>query len=426
MRSGRFGSGDNGQVSLNPSRRRRRIGVVWGSLAAAVATAVALYLPLTLLAPISTVAATAVAYTDPAPAPASIAWPAHGSSAVAAVGFPGVRATNGSTAARPIASISKIITSLVVLEAKPIALESPGPTVTFSAADAALVKKYQSMNGQTVPMAAGGSLSERDIMSVALVASANNYAAVLADWAFGSQAAFAAAAKAWLLAHGFGQTTIVEPTGMSPSNVSTATDLVAIGQLALANPVIAKIVSTPTFSLPGVGILKNSNTLLGHDGVAGIKTGTLDQAGACLLFAAHYSIGGQTITVVGAVLGAVDHTALNADVRAMLASVKAGFHEVRLASQGEPFASYATPWKQKARAIATRAASIVVWSNPRVSSVISARNVSLPTKGAAAGRVTFTIGDRKITVPLALDHGFQDPGVWWRLTNPGTLMTASR
>jgi D-alanyl-D-alanine carboxypeptidase (penicillin-binding protein 5/6) len=400
--------------------------VVWGSLGAAVATAVALYLPLTLLAPISTVAATAVAYTDPAPAPATIAWPANGASAVAAVGYPEVAATNGSTAALPIASISKIITSLVVLEAKPLALEAPGPTITVSAADAALVGTYQSVGGKTVPMAAGAALSERDLMTVALVASANNYAAVLADWAFGSQAAFATAAKAWLLAHGFGQTTIVEPTGMSPANVSTATELVAIGQLALANHVVARIVSTPSFTLPGVGILTNSNALLGHDGVEGIKTGTLNEAGACLLFAAHYSIGGTTITVVGAVLGALDHKTLNADVRAMLASVKAGFHEVRLASKGEPFASYATPWKQKARAIATKAASIVVWSNPRVSSEIAARNLALPSKGAAAGRVTFTVGDQKIRVPLALDRGFQDPGVWWRLTNPGTLMTASR
>lgn len=392
----------------------------------AVVTAVALYLPLTLLAPISTVAATAVAYTDPAPAAATIAWPAHGASAIGAVGYPGVRATNGSTAAHPIASISKIVTSLVVLEAKPIALDQPGPMVTFTAADAALVRKYQSMGGMTEPMRAGASLSERDLMSVALVASANNYAAVLANWAFGSETAFASAAKAWLLAHGFGHTTIVEPTGMSPSNASTATDLVAIGQLALANPVVSRIVSSQSFTLPGVGVLKNSNSLLGHDGVEGIKTGTLDQAGACLLFAAHFSIGGKTITVVGAVLGAVNHKALNTDVRAMLASVKAGFHEVKLAARGEPFATYATPWKQKASAVATKAASIVVWSNPRVNSVISTRNVSLPNKGAVTGRVTFTIGDQTVTVPLALDHGFQDPGAWWRLTNPGTLMTASR
>lgn len=412
-------------MSLTASRRRRT-GITGGTIGIAIVAAVAIYLPLTLLAPLSTVSATPAAITDPTPAPVAFAWPAHGASAVEAVGYPQSLAVNGSTDALPIASISKIITSLVVLEAKPLALDEAGPTITFSAADAALVKKYQSVNGKTVPMVAGASMSERDLLGVALLASANNYAAVLADWAYGSDGAFVTAAKAWLASHGLAHTTLLEPTGLNPGNRSTTTDLVSIGKLALGSPVVARIVSTPSLTVPGVGTVNNGNALLGHDGVEGIKTGTLDQAGACLLFAAEFLVGGTTITVVGAVLGGVDHPAVNADVRALLASVKAGFHDVKLTSRGESFATYSTPWKQKARAVALRAASIVVWSNPKVASSVVTKSVYLARKGSPAGQVVFTVGDQKVSVPLEFDRGLQDPGAWWRLTNPGTLLAASR
>jgi D-alanyl-D-alanine carboxypeptidase (penicillin-binding protein 5/6) len=405
--------------------RRRRAARLRRSAGIAIAAILAVYLPLTLLAPIPTLAATAVGHTDPRPAAAALAWPAYGESAVGAVGYPGVLATSGSRDARPIASISKIITSLVVLEAKPLANDEAGPTIRFTSADAALVGTYQRMNGETAPMTAGASMSERELMSVALVVSANNYAAVLADWAYGSRAAFVAAATAWLAAHGLAHTTMLEPTGLNPGNRSTADDLVALGKLALANPVIAGIVSTPSLTVPGIGTIANSNKLLGHDGVDGIKTGTLTGSGACLLFAAEYSIGGKKITVVGAVLGGVDHAALDVDVRSLLRSVKAGFHDVALTSRGEAFATYSTPWKQEARAVATTAASIVVWGDPAIASAVAAKSIRLSAKGAPVGEVTFTVDDQKISVPLALDHGIQDPGAWWRLTNPMTLPSRS-
>ena len=68
-----------------------------------------------------------------------------------------------------------------------------------------------------------------------------------------------------------------------------------------------------------VGLVENTNELLGTNGVTGIKTGTLDTFGANLLFSAEYPIGSSTVTVIGVVLGGTDHQTLDAAITALLA-----------------------------------------------------------------------------------------------------------
>ncbi len=376
-----------------------------------------IYLPSTLLAPLAPVPAHPVTLVDPGRAAAAVSLPTFGASAVGALGYPTVLAKAGSDKPLPIASISKIVTSLVVLGAKPLILGQSGPTITFTASDAALTAKYIALNGETKPLRAGMKISQLDLMRVTLVASANNYADALAQWAFGSPAAFRTAAALWLNAHGLSQTTIVEPTGINPANSSTATDLVQIGKLALANPVLASIVATPSMSLAGVGSFDNTNTLLGRNGVQGIKTGTLNGE-SDLLFAAKYAYGAHTITVIGAVIGAVDHAAADAAVTTILDGVKAGFHEVTLATRGQVFASLTTAWSQSAKAVATAPASVVVWGNSPLRTIVSVRPVRVGVGAARVGEVAFTVGNQTAVVPLVLDHRLIDPGPWWRLTHP--------
>lgn len=410
---------DAGRDSVRSRSRtlRRRRALALGG--AGLVVVLALYLPMTLLTPIAPTPAVKVAHTDPVRAAATIGWPAYGESAIGAVGYPAVLGTSGGTDPLPMASISKIITSLVVLQAKPLATGSTGPTITITTADANLVAKYVALDGETKPMTVGATISQLDMMRVALVASANNYAEALADWAYGSEAAFVSAAQKWLSVNGLSETTLVEPTGIDPRNVGTASDLVQIGKLALANPVIASIVSTQSVTLPGVGSFDNTNTLLGQDGVDGIKTGTLNGE-SNLLFSARYRYGGHSVTVVGAVIGGVDHKAVDASVSALLSSVKKGFHEVTLTTKGEPFATFSTPWDSHSSAVATRTATVLVWGDTPVTSVISSRPVGINPGRVAVGLVTFAVGTHTVTVPLALDRAIPDPGPIWRITNPFT------
>lgn len=382
-----------------------------------IVIALGVYLPLTLLGQLAPTSPQLVPFTTPARTATLAILPGYGASAVGAIGYPEAFATAGSTDPLPIASISKIVTSLVVLEAKPLILGDPGPTITFSATDAALRAKYVALNGETKPLAAGSTISQLDLMRVTLVASANNYADALTGWAFGSPAAFEIAVTAWLSSHGLHHTTIVEPTGINPRNVSTATDLVEIGKLALANPVVASIVSTESMTLAGVGSFANTNTLLGQLGVDGIKTGTLNGS-SNLLFAATFRYGSHAVTVVGAVVGGSNHKAVDATVTTLLAGVKAGFHEITLAKKGEPFANFTTAWSQKARAVSSSAASVLVWSNTPVTAVISAYPARVGEVRTSIGQVSFTAGSQSVVVPLTLDHSLVDPGPWWRLGNP--------
>ena len=388
---------------------------------ALVVLATAFYLPLTLLAPLQPVAAAVATYTPPTVVQPPVTFPEYGASGVGAVGYPGVLASAGSTDALPIASISKIITALVVLDQHPLTIDEAGPDITFGDIDQGFYDAQLADGGVVESVYPGQVMSQRNVMNVMLMESANNYAESLATWAYGSESAFVAAATTWLAAHGLTSTTIEEPTGVSPGNRSTVADLIELAKLAEGNAVIAQIVSTQVMDVPEIGTIENRNELLGINGVDGIKTGTLDEAGSCLLFSQELVVGTTTIDVVGVVLGGPDHDTIDAAIQSLLAEVDAGFTQVTLATKGQEFASYETPWGDAATAVASEDASVAVWSATPVTAAIDVDEVHLATKGADVGTLTFTVGTRTVTVPLTLSATIDDPGPWWRLTNPAEL-----
>lgn len=397
---------------------RRRLAVFGGGV---IALGIAFYLPLTLLAPVQDVTAQLAPYEAPAAVEPAVDFPEYGASAIGAIGYPGVLASGGSLEALPIASISKIITALVVLEAKPLAPGEPGPDITFSDADVDLYNAQVAQNGSVAGVYSGQVMSQRTAMSVMLIASANNYAESIANWAFGSQGAFVQAATDWIARAELTSTAMVEPTGVSPRNVSTSSDLVQLGRLALANPVLAEIVATPSIDVPNLGVIENTNALLGTVGVDGIKTGTLDEAGSCLLFSQDFSVGGTAVTLVGVVLGGPDHDTIDLAIQSLLAQADAGFREVTLATDGQQFATYATTWGDVSTAVAASSLSVVVWSATPVSLTVTPSPVQLATAGTEVGTLRFTVGDRTFEVALHLSTTIDDPGAWWRLSHPFEL-----
>ena len=398
---------------------RRRVAA---ALVVAVVAAGGVYLPVTLMAPIGP----ANASIDPVETPmldaSELAFPGFGASGISAVGFDGVLASSGSEEALPIASISKVISTLVVLDAKPLAVGEEGPFIVFSEADVALYGKYQRVGGTVEPVAAGLAMSQRDLLEVVLVSSANNYTESLVGWAFGSQAGFADATAAWLTTGGFDSTVIVEPTGMSPNNVSSVPDLLRIAKLALENPVVADIVASTSIDVPYIGTLRNTNRLLGVESIDGIKTGTLDEAGSCLLFSTEYTVGSSVVTVVGVVLGGENRESLEAAIRSLVDGIADGFHEVPLAEKGEVFASYSTEWGDRANAVAAESLSVLVWSDTPVSGTVDVQRLVTAARGEAIGEVIFTVGDAQLSVPLVLDADIGGPGPWWRLSHPLELL----
>lgn len=348
------------------------------------------------------------------------------------VGVNGILAASGDAGPRPIASISKVITALLILEARPLAPGESGPTLTFGKAEADLYDKYYVMGATVESMRRGSAVTQRDALELILAASASNYAEAVSTWAFGSPAKFRAAVTAWLGERGLAGTSIVEPTGIDPRNVSTPADLIAIGKLAMANPVVAEIVQSPSVEVPGLGVFGNRNDLLGVSGVNGIKTGTLEEHGTNLLFSAVMDVGAVTnvsnvsasapITVVGVVLGGYNHVSVNNAVRELLDSVAAGFTEVPLVAEGQQLGSYTTAWGDAAAIVTGNGASVFTWSDTPITSTVTTRSIAMARSGTEVGSVTFVADGSTVTVPLVLKGAIEGPDEWWRLTHPGEML----
>ena len=356
------------------------------------------------------------------PAAAHLAWPSYGQSALAAEGYGASLGTSGEQTPVPMASITKIVTALVVLEKKPIT-NGTGETISFTANDITIYNEQLAQDGMVLPVSTSMSLTQYQVLQGMLVHSANNYAESLAVWAYGSMPTYLTAANAYLDEHGLAQTTVMDASGISTDSKSSATDLVKLGQLALANNVVADIVSQKTATIPGIGTIYSTNLLLGTNDVIGIKTGTTDEAGACLLYAVQIAVGSKTITVVGATLGAPNHSTLARDLTDLINTTKAGFHEITVATHGDSFATYTTPWGVSTEAVSTDNASLVTWSDVPITATVHTKAIANGSAGSPAGNVTFTSNEQSIETSLTLATDLHKPSLWWRLTHPFALFS---
>jgi D-alanyl-D-alanine carboxypeptidase (penicillin-binding protein 5/6) len=245
---------------------------------------------------------------DPPPArllhvavPSTI-WPADGQAAFVFAGQSQIHAGPNQHRA-PIASVAKVMTAYLVLRDHPLRPGEEGPTITLTDADAAETDRRRRRDESVVSVAAGEQLTELQALQALLLPSANNIAAVLARWDAGSAGRFIARMNATARSLGMTHTRYTDPSGYDDATVSTAADQVRIIERAMGLPVFASIVATPSTWLPVAGTVHNTNTLLGHDGFVGVKTGSDDAAGGCFAFRAVRRIRGKRTTITGVVLG---------------------------------------------------------------------------------------------------------------------------
>ncbi len=242
----------------------------------------------------------------PAQTLSALAWPAFGETAVGIVGSTTVE-THGTQTPMPTASTAKLITALVVLQAKPLSLGQTGPVLTMSRNDIALLNTYTALDGSKIgKVLIGEQLTEYQVLEAMMLPSADNMADSLGIWAYGSLPAYSTVANAYLAAHGLNDTHVgTDASGLDPSTVSTAHDMVIIGEFVMQNPVLAEIVGKQSVSgFPLTGTINNTNTLLGQSGIVGIKTGNSNQQGGAYVAAADVTVNGQTKTIVTALYGA--------------------------------------------------------------------------------------------------------------------------
>jgi serine-type D-Ala-D-Ala carboxypeptidase (penicillin-binding protein 5/6) len=232
----------------------------------------------------------------------TVSWPADGVSAADISGF-GVVAGPGATRPMPIASVAKLMTAYVILRDHPLPSGESGPDITVRPSEAAAYPSQARDGDSLVPVAAGETITERQALEALLLPSADNMAWILARWEAGSQAAFAARMNAAARSLGMTGTSYTDPSGLDSSTTSTAADQARLGMAAMHVPALAAITAMPMAVVPVAGLVRNTNTLLGQDGIAGLKTGSTQAAGGCVLIAAWREANGRKTLIVAATFG---------------------------------------------------------------------------------------------------------------------------
>ncbi|MEC7815222.1 MAG: D-alanyl-D-alanine endopeptidase [Pseudomonadota bacterium] len=180
----------------------------------------------------------------------------------------------------PIASITKLMTALVVVESG----QDMGEWVTFQERHLpAAANAYSRIR-------IGSELRRKDVLRIALMSSENFAAYMLARSYPGGYDAFVAAMNAKARELGMEHTRFVDPTGLSSENIASARDLVKLAEAAMAHPLIGEYSTTGYFQArfrkPRYNLsFGNTNALVHRDswGVTLSKTGYLDDAGRCLV-----------------------------------------------------------------------------------------------------------------------------------------------
>ena len=347
----------------------------------------------------------------------SIGWPAKGEAAVSALEY-GPLGEHGAIAPLPTASIAKVITSLAVLQKNPLQAGEQGPAYTVTEADVASYNDYVARDGSVVAVTLGEQITEYQALQALMLPSANNIADSLTVWVFGSFANYKTYAAQMLGSLGMKDTVIgSDASGLAPDTVSTPSDLIKLGTAVLNNPVLSQIVSQTSATLPVAGTVHNVDWLLGSHGVIGIKTGNSDEAGGCFLFASKQQIGPSTVTLVGAVMGALDLNSALSSSAALIDSAAATFSYVTPITKGQEIASYTLPWGGVATAVAKDDISFVRWSGDAVTSQATLNTISkgLPSS-SNLGTLTVKNAGQSHKVTVVTKAAVPGPGFWWRVT----------
>jgi D-alanyl-D-alanine endopeptidase (penicillin-binding protein 7) len=178
----------------------------------------------------------------------------------------------------PIASITKLMTAIVILDAN-LNLEQ---RVAVSDEDFDFVKGTRSR------LRPGTILTRDELLLLALMSSENRAAASLGRTYPGGTSVFVTAMNAKAQALGMNDTKFVDSTGLSPSNVSSARDLAKLVAAANEYPLIRKYSTTESAQVQSFGRAldyRNTNGLVraGQWDIALQKTGYISEAGRCLV-----------------------------------------------------------------------------------------------------------------------------------------------
>jgi D-alanyl-D-alanine carboxypeptidase (penicillin-binding protein 5/6) len=358
-------------------------------------------------------------FTVAGTAPA-LPWPSTGQAAVS-VPEAGVTVSSGPETAAPIASLTKMMTAYLVLHDHPISPSQTGPHIVMTAADQQDAATDSAGNDTSVPVAAGQSYTERQLLDGLLVHSANDFADALARWDAGTQAAFVTKMNDTAASLGMSNTRYTDPSGIDAGDASTPQDQLRLARLAMTDPTFAAVVAQPTITEPGAGMLINYVPVVGTNGVVGIKSGFTQAAQGCVVLAANRQVDGQTVLVLTAVTGLQGGwrpiEAADAAGLALVNTAANALHFRTLVVAGQREGRLSAPWTTRRPALDTAGSvTALVWPGTSWTSIVTTRPLSHSVgAGATVATLTLTSGQQRFVVPVRTESGVTAPSMGWRL-----------
>lgn len=259
-----------------------------------------------------------------APFPTAPSWVLYDVGAGATI------ASRGADEERAMASVTKIMTGLLVVERADFTDE-----VTISAAAAATGEKE-------IDLVAGETVSVEDLFKALMVHSANDAATALAEHIAGSLAGFVDLMNERADSLGLSHTSFANPHGLDATNhYTTANDLLTMTREAMQHEEFAEAVRLQSFAFPpdpdgNPRIAQTTNLMLAdYPGMLGVKTGFTNRALLTFVAAAERD-GRQVIAVV---LGSDGQRAHFADARLLLDYAFSRMPYYAMLSSGNPYVS---------------------------------------------------------------------------------------
>lgn len=354
-------------------------------------------------------------------AKAELPWPTEGQGWMDVDGI-GTMGSFGKQTPVAIGSVAKAMTAYVVLKDHPMKSGQDGPGIPV---DAKAEKEggYDKDGESTLnTVKKGDTLTEKDALSAIMIPSANNIARLLARWDAGSEAAFVKKMNATAKDLGMTNTTYTDPSGLIETTVSTAEDQVKLGNALVEIPALTDITKLPSWKDPSGQVWQNYNRLVPYNGAIGIKTGTTTKAGGNLLFAATKEVGGETVTIVGAILG--QHTApiidtVNSVSKTAMLGAQDKLTSAKILKKGDVVGYVDDQLGGHTPVVVTKDVTAVGWAGLKVK--LSFDTETLPHTAKAGTKVgTLTVGDSggggAVKVPVTLQKDLAEPGFGAKLT----------
>ena len=235
--------------------------------------------------------------------------------------------------ARPVASLTKLMTALLVLEKERGRLDR-----TVRVHPDAVFGRNDYGGGSTLGLRSGEPVSVRDLLAGLLLGSANDAAEALAIDGSGSVSAFVRRMNARAKALGMSRTKFASPHGLDDRGRSTAANLVLLLRAALRDPTFRDLVGRKLAVVRSGSArprkIQNRNVMLWlYPGATGVKTGSTAGSGFCLIATARR--GERELAAV--VLGG--RKEVFSDAAALLNHGFAAYERRILVEEGEPLGS---------------------------------------------------------------------------------------